>query len=481
MARGQAAVVGAGPNGLAAAVIMARAGLDVSVYEAAATPGGGARTMELIEPGHRHDVCSAVHPMAVAAPFFRDFGLAERVQMIHPDIAYAHVIRPDHVAFAYQDVQRTAERLGTDGPAYSALMEPLARHSAELLDLTMNQLLRFPRHPLSALRYGLGTLEQGSPWWDMRFKEYFAPALLSGVAAHTPGGIQRPVSAGAGLMLGSLAHAVGYPLPVGGSQAIIDAMVQDLAAHGGRIVDGHRVDSLAELTDADVILLDTSPQELVRLAGGRLPRGYAAALGTYRYGPGAAKVDFILSEPVPWAEPDLARAGTVHLGGTRYEVAASEREIARGRHAAKPFVLVSQPSVFDPTRAPAGRHILWAYCHVPQGSTLDMTEVITAQLEEAAPGFSDVVIASRGMSAMDYQAYNPNYVGGDFGTGAINVRQLLARPIPGAKPWKTPLGGVYLCSAATPPGPGVHGMAGYHAARLALKDIFGLPVPSLKP
>ncbi|WP_262107058.1 NAD(P)/FAD-dependent oxidoreductase [Arthrobacter sp. Marseille-P9274] len=481
MARGQVAVVGAGPNGLAAAVIMARAGLDVSVYEAASTAGGGARTLELIEPGHRHDVCSAVHPMAVAAPFFRDFGLADRVDMIHPEIAYAHVVRPDHVAFAYQDVERTAGRLGIDGPAYRALMEPLARHSAELLDLTMNQLLRVPHHPLSALRYGLGTLEQGSPWWDMRFKEYFAPALLSGVAAHTPGGVQRPVAAGAGLMLGSLAHAVGYPLPVGGSQAIIDAMVQDVAAHGGRIVTGHRVDSLADLTDADAILLDTAPQELLRLAGGRLPRSYAAALGAYRYGPGAAKVDFILSEPVPWAEPDLARAGTVHLGGTRYEVAASEHEIARGRHAAKPFVLVSQPSVFDSTRAPAGRHILWAYCHVPQGSTLDMTGVITAQLEEAAPGFSDVVIASRGMSAMDYQAYNPNYVGGDFGTGAVNIRQLLARPVPGTKPWKTPLGGVYLCSAATPPGPGVHGMAGYHAARLALKDVFGLPMPSLKP
>lgn len=481
MARGQVAVVGAGPNGLAAAVIMARAGLEVSVYEAASTAGGGARTMELIEPGHRHDVCSAVHPMAVAAPFFRDFGLVDRVEMIHPEIAFAHVVRPDHVAFAYQDVDRTAERLGADGSAYRALMEPLASQSTELLDLTMNQLLRVPRHPLSALRYGLGTLEQGSPWWDMRFKEYFAPALLSGVAAHTPGGIKRLVAAGAGLMLGSLAHAVGYPLPVGGSQAIIDAMVQDVAAHGGRVVTGHRVDSLADLTDADAILLDTAPQELLRLAGGRLPRSYAAALGAYRYGPGAAKVDFILSEPVPWAEPDLARAGTVHLGGTRYEVAASEREIARGQHAAKPFVLVSQPSVFDSTRAPAGRHILWAYCHVPQGSTLDMTDVITAQLEEAAPGFSDVVIASRGMSAMDYQAYNPNYVGGDFGTGAVNIRQLLARPVAGTHPWKTPLGGVYLCSAATPPGPGVHGMAGYHAARLALKDVFGLPMPSLNP
>ncbi|EMY33772.1 putative dehydrogenase [Arthrobacter crystallopoietes BAB-32] len=481
MTGGQAAVVGAGPNGLAAAVILARAGLDVTVFESAPTPGGGARTIEAIEPGHWHDVCSAVHPMAVAAPFFREFGLTERVELINPEIAFAHVVRPDHVAFAHRDLDRTAERLGVDGEAYRALMEPLVARSSEVLDLTMNQLLRIPRHPVSVLRYGLRALEQGSPWWDMRFKEYFAPALLAGVAAHTPGGLQRPVASGAGLMLGSLAHAVGYPIPARGSQAIIRALIDDLVAHGGKVVTGHRIDSLAELTAADAILLDTSPQELVRLSGGRLPRAYAKALSSYRYGPGAAKLDFILSGPVPWANPELAKAGTVHLGGTRYEVAASEREIARGQHSEKPFVLVSQPSTFDPSRAPAGHHVLWTYCHVPQGSTLDMTEVITAQLEEAAPGFSDVVVASQGMTAMEYERYNANYVGGDFGTGAVNVRQLLARPVPGTKPWQTPLGGVYLCSAATPPGPGVHGMAGYHAARLALKDVFRLPMPSLAP
>jgi phytoene dehydrogenase-like protein len=476
-----AAVVGSGPNGLAAAVILARAGLKVTVFEGGATPGGGARTTELMEPGHWHDVCSAVHPMAVAAPFFRDFGLAERIELITPDISYSHVIDGAKAAFAYRDLDRTAASLGTDGQAFRSLMEPLVTHSRDVLDLTMNQLLRLPRHPVSALRYGLRSLEQGSPAWNMRFKEYLAPALLSGVMAHTPGGLQRPVAAGAGLMLGSLAHAVGYPLPVGGSQAIIDELVRDLKNHGGRLVTGHKVNSLAELTDARTVLLDTSPQELVRLAGGRLPRSYAKSLISYRYGPGAGKVDFILSEPVPWANAELARAGTVHLGGTREQVAASEKDTARGRHSDKPFVLVSQPSVFDATRAPAGRHVLWTYCHVPQGSTRDMTDVITAQLEAAGPGFSDVVVASHSMSAAEYEQYNPNYVGGDFGTGAVDVTQLLARPVLGTQPWKTPLDGVYLCSAATPPGPGVHGMAGYHAARLALREDFGLPMPALGP
>jgi phytoene dehydrogenase-like protein len=282
-------------------------------------------------------------------------------------------------------------------------------------------------------------------------------------------------------MLGALAHAVGYPVPAGGSKAIVDALAADLRAHGGSIATGVRVERAADLPAARAVLLDTTPQQLLRLAAERLPARYVRALAGYRYGPGASKVDFILSGPVPWANPELARASTVHLGGTREQIRVAEQEVARGRHAAWPFTLVAQPSSFDPLRAPAGRHVLWTYSHVPNGSDRDLTEVITAQLEQAAPGFTDVVVASRSTSAAEYARYNANYVGGDFGTGAVGIRQVLARPVPGPHPWRTPLKGFYLCSAATPPGPGVHGMSGYHAARLALADVFGLPVPDLAP
>ncbi|MFT4468951.1 phytoene desaturase family protein [Arthrobacter sulfonylureivorans] len=475
------AVVGAGPNGLAAAVIMARAGLDVTVFEAAATPGGGARTLELIKPGYWHDVCSAVHPMAAASPFFRDFGLDQRLELLVPEVSYGQVIDGAAAAIAYRDLDRTVDGLGADGAAYRQLMRPLVDRADALLEFTMDQLLQIPANPVTAFRYGIRTLEQGSPAWNLRFKEQFAPALLTGVSAHTPGGVRRLSAAGAGLMLGALAHAVGFPLPVGGSQAIIDAMVQDLRAHGGGLETDHRVTSLAQLTDAKAVMLDIAPTDLLGLAGGRLPAAYAHALRRYRYGPGAAKVDYILSGPVPWAHPELRRAGTVHLGGTRDQIAASERAIARGRHSEDPVILAAQPAEFDPSRAPAGGHVLWAYCHVPRGSRRDMERVITAALERAAPGFSDLVVDSRSMSAADYEVYNPNYVGGDFGTGAVTMAQLAARPILSPKPWQTPLHGVYLCSAGTPPGPGVHGMAGYRAAELVLKEQFGLAVPSLSP
>ncbi|MFD1214866.1 phytoene desaturase family protein, partial [Arthrobacter sp. GCM10027362] len=283
------------------------------------------------------------------------------------------------------------------------------------------------------------------------------------------------------LMLGALAHAGGYPIPAGGSGAIVAALLADLQAHGGSIATGIRVDSLRDLPAARAVLLDTTPQQLLRLAAERLPARYVNTLGRYRYGPGAAKVDFILSGPVPWANPDLARAATVHLGGSREQVRVAEREVVRGRHAAWPFTLVAQPSSFDPGRTPAGRHVLWTYSHVPAGSTRDLTRTISAQLEQAAPGFADLVVASRAMSAAGLARYNPNYVGGDFGTGAVSLRQVLARPVLSPQPWRTPLKGFYLCSAATPPGPGVHGMSGYHAARLVLKEVFGLPEPDLAP
>ncbi|MFZ3415289.1 phytoene desaturase family protein [Arthrobacter sp. 3Tela_A] len=474
-------VVGAGPNGLAAAVTMARAGLSVRVLEAASTAGGGSRTSELMRPGHFHDVCSAVHPMALASPFFRDFGLSERIGLEVPEVSYAQPLDGARAALAYRSLERTVQELGPDGTAYNALMRPLVEHSEAITRTLMDPLLKLPREPLAALRFGLAALDQGSRTWNRRFSEDAAPALLTGVMAHPVGRLPSLPSAGGGLLLALLAHSVGWPVPQGGSQAIADALVEDLRAHGGALETGHAVDSLSELSGSRAVILDTAPAGLLRLANGALPARYERALHRFRYGNAACKVDFILSGPVPWAHPGLATAGTVHLGGTRQETAASEAEVAAGRHPEKPYVLLSQPSTFDASRAPAGRHILWTYCHVPAGSEQDMAAAVTAQIERFAPGFRDVVVETHTTTARGLAAYNENYVGGDFGAGAVTLGQMLRRPVLSPTPWKTPLPGVFLCSASTPPGPGVHGMGGYHAAAAALRTVFGLPLPSLAP
>ena len=472
-------VVGSGPNGLAAAVIMARAGLSVRVFEAAATAGGGSRTKELLEPGHRYDVCSAVHPMALASGFFRRFELADRIRLTVPEISYAHPLDGGDAGLAYRDLERTVQGLGTDGPAFRALMSPLVRRSEDITELLMSPLIRGYRKPAAALAFGRAVLDQGTPLWNRRFSAEKAPALLTGVAAHPVGAMPSLPSAGGGLLLSLLAHTVGWPVPEGGSQSIADAMVRDLQAHGGELVTGHRVSALEEVRGSKTVLLDVSPATLLDLAGPLLPAPYAKALERFRYGNAACKVDFILSGPVPWANNEVNRAGTVHLGGRRAELAAAEAQVAAGRHPAKPYVLLSQPSSFDSTRAPAGRHILWTYCHVPAGSTVDMTEAVTAQIERFAPGFRDVVVRSQVTTAADLERYNENYVGGDFGGGAVNLWQMAARPVPALNPWQTPLPGVYLCSASTPPGPGVHGMGGFHAAGLALRRDHGLHMPEL--
>jgi len=461
-----AIVVGAGPNGLAAAVTLARAGLSVRVYEGADTIGGGARTAELTLPGFAHDVCSAVHPMAFSSPFFRDFGLTDRVEMVAPEISYASPLDGGRAAIAYRDLDRTAEQLGRDGPAWRRLFRPLVRHVERVSEFTGASMLRIPRSPLTAVRFGLRVLEQGSPAWNRRWQDDAAPALLTGVFAHTIQRMPSIGSAAAGLVLATHAHADGWPIPVGGSQAIVDAMAAELTALGGEIMTGVTISSLDELPPARAVLLDTSTRGFLRIAGERVPARYARKLSRFRFGNAAAKVDFALSGPVPWAAGELARAGTVHVGGTRAEV-------ARGRHPERPYVLVSQPSVVDPGRAPAGKHTLWTYTHVPRGSNVDVTEAVTAQLERFAPGFRDVVLASASTSAAELERYNPNYVGGDIASGDVGVGQLLARPVLSRHPWRTPVDGVYLCSSATPPGPGVHGMSGYHAARLALRDRFG--------
>ncbi len=472
-------VVGAGPNGLAAAVVMARAGLSVRVHEAAPTIGGGSRSVELMEQGHLHDVCSAVHPMALASPFFQDFEISRRIGFAIPEVSFAHPLDGGRAGVAHRSMDRTVAGLGVDGEAYRRLLEPLSDRAAEILGFTLDHVVRVPRHPGAVVRFGLAVLDQGLPWWNRRFTTDEAAALVTGVMAHPVGTLPSLAGAGAGLVLNLLAHTTGWPIPVGGSQSIVDALALDLRQHGGQIVTDSRISTLAEVSDARAVLLDVAPRTFSAMSRGRLPATYEKALSAFRYGNAACKVDFVLSGPVPWTHPELHRAGTAHLGGTREEIAAGEQQVNRGEHPESPYVLLSQPSTFDPTRAPEGRHTLWTYCHVPRGSTRDMAEAVTAQIERFAPGFRDVVVRTRTTTATELEAYNANYVGGDFSSGAVNLRQIVARPVPSLQPWATPLEGVYLCSQSTPPGPGVHGMAGLNAARLALRREFGLPVPAL--
>jgi phytoene dehydrogenase-like protein len=482
MAELDAIVVGSGPNGLAAAVTLARAGLAVRVYERASTIGGGSRTAELTLPGFHHDVCSAVHPLALASGFFRRFGLEQRIELAVPELSFGHPLDGGQAGLAWRDLDRTVDGLGRDGAAYRRLMKPLVDRADRVAQFVLSSLLQVPRHPLTAARFGLRALEQGTPVASARFVDDEAPAMLAGVGAHAMQPMPSLSTAGTALSLTTYAHARGWPIPIGGSQAIVDALADDLRTHGGEIVTDAEVEALDELPTARAILADVTPRALTVLAANRLPDAYRRRLRRFRYGGGAAKVDFALSGPVPWTNRDLARAVTVHVGGTRAEIARGEAEVAAGRHPDSPYVLVAQPSVADPTRAPEGKHVLWAYTHVPSGSTLDPTETVVRQIERFAPGFRDVVLASSAKTAVDMEAENPNYLGGDIAGGASGFRQLLARPVLSTDPWRTPADGIYLCSSSTVPGPGVHGLSGYYAARSALRHEFGiLTPPSLVP
>ena len=469
-----AAVIGSGPNGLAAAVVLARAGIRTTVFERAETIGGGARTAELTLPGFHHDMGSAVHPLAVASGFFRRFELSRRIELVTPEISYAHPLDGRPAAIAYRDLDRTAEHLGVDGGSWRRLFTPLVDRAQKVAQFTGSSLIRVPDHPLTAMLFGLRALEQGTSAWNLRWRDASAPALLSGVAAHSVRPMPSLSTSGTALALATAAHAGGWPIPIGGSQAIIDALAADLLAYGGSIETGVDITSLDHVGPVDAVLLDTTPRALVRLAGDALPGSYRNRMLSYRHGDGVAKVDFALSGPVPWADPTLHDAPTLHLGGTRDRIAAAEAAVASGRHSDDPYVLVSQPSIIDASRAPAGHHVLWSYTHVPHGSTVDQTEAIIRQIERWAPGFRDLIIASTSATAMDMQRQNPNYVGGDIATGAATLWQLAARPTLSLDPWRTPMPGVYLCSSATPPGPGVHGLAGAYAARSALRHEFGI-------
>jgi phytoene dehydrogenase-like protein len=460
-----AVVVGAGPNGLAAAIALARAGRSVRVLEAADTIGGGSRSAELTLPGFVHDICSAVHPHPLASPFLRELPLAEHgLELVHPELALAHPL-DDGTAVAFdRSIEVTAASIGgADGDAYRKLMEPVVHDAEKLLPAILGP-LRPPRHPLALARFGLLGL-RSAQGLAKRFDGPRARALIAGNAAHSMLPLDASPTGAVALVLMLTGHAVGWPVARGGSQKVADALASMARSHGAEIVTGHRVERIDELDDAGVVLFDLTPRQIVAIAGHRLPPRYRNALERYRYGPGVFKLDWALDGPIPWTATESRRAGTVHIGGTFEEIAASER----GDGGERPYVLLSQPTVCDPTRAPAGKHVGWAYCHVPAGSTEDMTAAIEGQVERFAPGFRDRILARACMNAAEMEAYNPNYVGGDINGGLMDLRQLFARPVARPVPYTTPDERLFICSSATPPGGGVHGMCGYFAAQAALR------------
>ncbi|HEX4214405.1 MAG TPA: NAD(P)/FAD-dependent oxidoreductase [Candidatus Dormibacteraeota bacterium] len=463
-----AVVVGAGPNGLAAAITLAEAGRSVRVLEACDRVGGGCRTAELTLPGFRHDVCSAVHALGAGSPFLRRLPLAELgVELIHPELPMAHPFDDGTAAVLARSVEETARGLGRDERAYRRLMAPLVRGADRLLEEFLGP-LRPPRSPLLAARFGTRALLPAATLARTHFRDPAARALLTGMAAHSIQDLSSPGTAAFGLMLAMLGHAYGWPVARGGSQVLADALAEHLRSLGGEICTGRPVAILSELPPARAVLLDVTPRQVLAMAGDELPDRYRRRLGRYRYGPGVFKLDLALEGPVPWRAAACRRAGTVHLGGTMEEIVASERAAAGGRICDTPFILVVQASLVDPGRAPAGRHTLWAYCHVPSGCEVDMTSRIEAQIERFAPGFGKLVLARHALPPAALEAYNPNYVGGDINGGVQDLRQLFTRPTVSVTPYATPNPRLFICSSSTPPGGGVHGMCGHHAARAAL-------------
>ena len=462
-------VVGAGPNGLAAAITVAEAGRSVLVLEAASTIGGGARTAELTLPGFQHDICSAIHPMAGASPFFEAAGLDRHgLDLVQPEIALVHPLDDGRAGVMHQSLEDTVEGLGPDGKAWDRLIGWAARRWDALAPAIFAPLVRVPRHPFTLGGFGLRALPPAT-LAGRSFSTDEAAGLFAGAAAHSFLPLSRPLTSAPGVMLLASGHVAGWPAARGGSQTIADAMAKRLAELGGSIETGRPVHSLADVPESRVVLFDVTPRQLVRICGDELPSRYRARLRGFKYGPGVFKIDYALSEPVPWTNPDGRKAGSLHLGGTLREIAEGEADVAAGRHPARPFVLIAQQSLFDPTRAPEGQHTLWAYCHTPARSTVDMTDAIESQIERYAPGFRDIVLARHVKDSSWFEAHNENLVGGDIAGGSHGGMQLLLRPRPGVPAYRTGNPRLLLCSSSTPPGGGVHGMCGYNAAQEALR------------
>ena len=463
-----AVVVGAGPNGLAAAVELARNGRSVAVLEAEETIGGGTRSAELTLPGFVHDVGSAIHPLGYASPFFAGLPLGEHgLEWVHPPSPLAHPFDDGTAAVLERSVEETGETLGGDAGAYRRLMKPLARDFDRIIGSVLEP-VRPPRHPVALARFGLRAMRSARGLAKDLFEGEKARGLFAGNAAHSFLPMEQAPSAAFGLVLSTVGHAAGWPFPKGGSQKIADALVSYLRSLGGEVFTGVRVRSLGEVPRARSVLFDVTPRQLLEIAGRHFPGRYRRALKRYRYGPGVFKIDLALDGPIPWEAEGCRRAGTVHLGGTLDEISAGEAAVSRGEHPERPFVLLTQQSLFDETRSPPGKHTVWAYCHVPNGSDFDMTERIEGQIERYAPGFRERIIARNTMGPADLQRINANHIGGDINGGLLNFRQLFTRPAARLTPYSTPAPGLYLCSSSTPPGGGVHGMCGYLAARAAL-------------
>ena len=467
-------VVGAGPNGLAAAIELARAGLEVKLIEAADEVGGGLRSAELTLPGFVHDVCASVVPLAVASSFMATLPLSELgVRFVEPELCLAHPLPGGDAVVLARELDETCEGLGLDGARYRRLLEPLVAAKDELFATFLGPLTvpREPRAALAAARFGPAALSSAQLLARTAFRGHRARALFAGLAAHAIQPLERPGTAAFGLMLAISGHSAGWPFVAGGSGKLAEALARHFTDLGGVIETGRKVTSVAELPEDAHVLLDLAPKAVLEILGERLSGRYRRGLQRYRYGPGVFKLDIALSGPVPWLAEACRRAGTVHVGGTLEEIAAAERLVWRGVHPQRPFVLVAQPSLLDAERAPAGKHTLWAYCHVPHGSEVDMSEAVLRQIERFAPGFRDLILASHARTAAGYERYDPNFVGGDINTGVQDLRQLFTRPVARLDPYSTPDERFFICSSATPPGGGVHGLCGAGAARSLLRRL----------
>lgn len=466
-----AIVVGSGPNGLSAAITLQKAGLSVLIVEAKSTIGGGMRTAELTLPGFKHDICSAIHPMAMGSPFFADLPLHEHgLEFVHAPLAAAHPFDNGNVAILSRSIKETAKSLGKDGKAYLDLIKPLVESWPKIVDDTLGP-LGIPKHPLLLAQFGLKAMQPAS-WIAKNFETEKAKGLWAGMTAHSIQPLTNYSSAAIGMVLSAVGHLYGWPIPKGGSQSIADALASYFISIGGKIETNFLVKSLDQLPSSDTVLFDVTPKQLLAIAGDKFSPLYKWQLERYRYGMGVFKIDWALDGAIPFTAPECNKAATVHLGNTFKEIADGEQLASSGGHPEKPFVLLAQQSLFDKTRAPEGKHTAWAYCHVPNGSNVDMTAAIENQVERFAPGFKDQILAKNTMNSSQIEAYNPNYIGGDINGGIIDIGQLFTRPALRLSPYRTSAKGIYICSSSTPPGGGVHGMCGYHAAKTALNDVF---------